>query len=537
MKVYHKTIRMSHACMFAAGMALLLGASSCSDKDTPGISDVEYNWDISGNKIVDIKPERTKVLRNPLTGWVTYTGLGDGLSDTFWEDYDNFESAVGRIKISDYSNVLFIRAAWTYFNPEEGKYAWDEDVNTVEAKRFRMLVKGAEERDMKLAFSFICDSQDKHDNFSPNYVKEAGAKGYVTTTGSVQVWSPYPDDPVFQEKYEAFIHAFAQKYDDPDVTMFISGTGIGKWGESHSVIYSTGDGSPREATFDWITDVFTREFKRVPCVINYHRAMLATVSWSDNPSELTYNMIESAVQKGYSLRHDAFGMKQYYKDWERAFAAAHKFERPILMEGGWVKGSHGSSINGDGYANYAEVRRGEFYEGKNAFVNMMDFRYSSNLANGETWSWFNEAYDLVEEFIQEGGYRLFPDKLSLPQNASAGSDVSIVHRWSNLGWGYCPTNIPQWNQKYKVAIALLDKTTGVPVKVYVHEEPCLNEWIKGTPNTYTWNLALGAVPAGDYEWGLGIVDTTKDNAIGLEIAARGDYTAEGWLRLSDITIR
>lgn len=523
-------------CLLMAGVTLTISILSCSDDNSPIESDMP-SWEISGNTVVSIKPEREKMLRNPLTGWVLYTGLGDGLNDSFWEDYDNMDSSVGKVKLSDYSNVLFIRAAWTYFNPEEGKYAWDEDVNTIEAQRFKWLVKGALERNMKLAFCFICDSQDKHDNFTPQYVKDAGAKGYVTTTGSVQVWSPYPDDPVFQEKFEAFVHAFAQKWDDPEITMFMSGLGIGKWGESHTVIYSTGDASPREKTFDWITDVYTKEFKRVPCFINYHRAMLGTVSWTDNPSDATYNLLESAIQKGYCLRHDAFGMKNYYKDWERNFAAAHRFQRPIIMEGGWVKSSHGTSINGDGYANYAEVRQGEFNEGKNACVNMMDLRYSSNIAGGETWSWFNEAYDLVKEFIQEGGYRLYPDKISLPTSASSTETVSITHRWSNLGWGYCPTNIPQWNQKYKVGLALLDKNTGEPVKVYVDQDPCLNEWIKGTPNTYSWSLNLQEAPKGDYIWGLGIVDTTKDNAIGLEIAAKGEYTTSGWLKLSEITIK
>lgn len=43
---------------------------------------------------------------------------------------------------------------------------------------------------MKLAFTFVVDSRDKHYNFTPNFVKEAGAKGYETQTGSVKVWSP-----------------------------------------------------------------------------------------------------------------------------------------------------------------------------------------------------------------------------------------------------------------------------------------------------------------------------------------------------------
>ena len=525
----------NRACTLLAGAVIAAAATSCSDDDN--IPTGAYNWEVSGNQVVNIKPERYKMLRNPLTGWVLYAGLGNGLSDTFWEDYDNMQSAEGKVRVSDYSNVLFIRAAWTYFNPEEGKYIWNEgECNTKPAQRFKMLVDGAKERSMMLAFSFICDSQDKHDNFTPDYVRQAGAKGYETTTGSVKVWSPYPDDPVFQEKFAKFIHDFAAKYDDPSVTMFMSGTGLGKWGESHTVIYSTGNNDPRESVTNWITDLYMKEFKRVPCFINYHRALFATASYTENVSALTESLIQSAIDKGFCLRNDAFGMKSYYKDWERNFAAAHRYERPIIMEGGWVRTSHGGSIKGDGYEDYADVRRGEYYEGKGAYVNMMDFRYGSNIAMGETYSWFNDAFDLVKEFIAEGGYRLYPDKISVPASASSSSTVTITHRWSNLGWGYCPTNIPQWNQKYKVAFALLDNSTMQPVRVYVDETPCLNEWIKGKPSTYGFSFNLGGVAPGRYTWAVGLVDTTMDNAIGLEISAKGDISPEGWLKLTEVSV-
>ena len=133
--------------------------------------------------------------RNPLQGWVIYAGLGDGLADNFWSQYDKMQSSEGTVKVSDYATTLFIRAAWTYFNPEEDVYAWQPTCNTKPAQRLRMLMEGAKTRNLRLAFSFITDSRDKHDNFTPQYVRDAGAKGFESTTGSVQVWSPYPDDP------------------------------------------------------------------------------------------------------------------------------------------------------------------------------------------------------------------------------------------------------------------------------------------------------------------------------------------------------
>lgn len=281
-----------------------------------------------------------------------------------------------------------------------------------------------------------------------------------------------------------------------------------------------------------------KTFTKVPIFINYHRCLLSSSSFDGANLDDTADLIDRAVKKGFSLRHDAFGMKQYYKDWERGIATTYRYQCPFIMEGGWVKSSHGSSIKGDGYADYAEVRKGEFDEGKGANVNMMDFRFSSSPQTGETHSWFNSAFKLVKEFIADGGYRLYPDKVSLPENASSNGKVVLTHRWSNLGWGYCPTNLPQWNQKYKVAFALLDKTTEKSVKVFVDPNPEISDWVQGTPHTYKTELTLSDVTPGQYEWAVGIVDTTKDNAIGIIISARDEYqTEDGWVKLSDVTIK
>lgn len=541
MRNYMSKVKMT-AMSLALITSILFIGTSCSDKDD--LDATGYSWNVAGNKIVNIKPERSKFLRNPLQGWNIYTGIGSGMMDNFWDIYDNFDSSEGKVKVSDYGTTLYIRGAWSDFNPEEGVYIWQDGVNTEPAKRFRMLVNGAKERNLKLAFTFVVDSRDKHYNFTPDYVREAGCKGYVTTTGSVQVWSPYPDDPIFQEKYAKFLQDFAAKYNDPDLTNYVSGFGLGKWGETHTLKYWAVDNKEKTEketkyeVFEWITDLMAKTFTKVPIFINYHRCLLSSSSFDGANLDDTADLIDRAVKKGFSLRHDAFGMKQYYKDWERRIATTYRYQCPFIMEGGWVKSSHGSSIKGDGYADYAEVRKGEFDEGKGANVNMMDFRFSSSPQTGETHSWFNSAFKLVKEFIADGGYRLYPDKVSLPENASSNGKVVLTHRWSNLGWGYCPTNLPQWNQKYKVAFALLDKTTEKSVKVFVDPNPEISDWVQGTPHTYKTELTLSDVTPGQYEWAVGIVDTTKDNAIGIIISARDEYqTEDGWVKLSDVTIK
>ena len=578
-----KDIR-KYGLMLLSGMMLtstLVVGTSCSDDDEASSSTSALWNDVPGNEVINITPERNKMLRlyeydkngnkipieyntelggggpvldsegnpvyktkliNPMQGWVVYGGLGDGLIDDLEEQYSNFDTAEGKDNVFLYGGTMYVRGAWSDFEPGEGKYIWDETIwneqhDTITAKRFRMMRDIAKKYGMKLAFTFVVASEDKHYNFTPEYVRAAGCGTYPVKTGSFEGWSPYPDDPVFQEKYEKFLTAFAEKFNDPDVTQFVSGFGLGKWGETHTLRYSTGDESPREATTEWISSLMARLFTRVPIVINYHRCIMSTTDKAGADLSMAEKLIAMCVDKGFSLRHDAFGMKQYYQNWERGIATQYRYQRPIIMEGGWVEAQHSGSIGGDGYKDFADVRLGEYNEAKGANVNMMDLRYSDEVHSGETHSWFNTAFNLVKEFISEGAYRLFPDMVSVPHSVNTGGKATIVHRWINLGWGYCPTNIPQWDQKYKVCFALLNKETGEPLYRFVDEEPLISDWVKSAPRSYRTSISLADVAPGEYTWGVGLVDTTKNNEIGIIISAADEYqTRDGWVKIADVTV-
>lgn len=504
--------------MFSA----LLSCSSGGDSEEQPIPG---GGDVSKNEIVKITPNRTRVLRNPLNGWVMY-GTGDFTSNTF-AGYDNIKvpGIEETINVSDYANTLYLRTSWTLFNPEEGVYGWDTN------KALKALIHYAKSRDMRLAFRVVVDSRDKHSNFTPGFVKEAGAEGFYSQTGSATVWSPYCDDPIFQEKYEKFIKAFAEKFDNSDVVDFIDGYGLGKWGESHAVAYK--DEGNREQVFKWVVDLYLYNFKNVALAINYHRLIGTSESWGavDSTSE---SLLNYALSNGYILRQDAFGMTDYYQSWERSIARAWNNRRPILMEGGWIVSSHSYWNDPRGYSTIYDVRKGEFDDSKEGKVNTMDFRIGN-----ETMTWFQtkEAFKLVTDFVSEGGYRLAPAQVSVPTAISNNKSFSIAHRWRNLGWGYCPTNIPQWNDKYKVAFALLDPSTKQPKYVFVDDEPKLCDWVGGKVSSYTFTETLSGVDGGDYIWAVGIVDKTKDNSIGIELATNVDITTdEGWVELLDVKV-
>jgi len=470
----------------------------------------------------------TAVLRNPLSGWVLYAGADD---PTYWDRTYNVPG-VGTVKALDYASACYIRTSWAKLNPSDGVYAW-RDPNSTLGK----VIRGAAERGLPIAFRIVVDGRDQGLN-TPQFVFDAGATYYLENASFPLRRTPYPQDPVFKQYYAKLITELAVDFNDPKKCAFIDAYGLGKWGEAHNTIYenpTTSTGANTETlkaqVLNWITDLYTQKFTKVPLVINYHRLIGHPASWgAANANSIT--LLQNAINKGYSLRQDAFGMTDYYQSWERNFAASWKHKRPIIMEGGWITGgTHRYWIDPSG--NYREghpedVRLGEFNASAVAAVNMMDFRV------GEVTSWFQNSFTLVQRFIAEGGYRLYPDQVALPNTIATGSAATLSHRWVNMGWGYCPNNIPQWNYKYKVAFAILD-AAGAVKKLFIdnNSEPSL--WIKDHPTTYNFTTAAVDLPLGTYTWAVAIIDKTDSNKPGIQLATNGIVT-NGWLKLGDLQV-
>ncbi|WP_411973134.1 DUF4832 domain-containing protein [Sphingobacterium sp. Lzh-3] len=454
--------------------------------------------------------------------------------DTYW-DIEYFVPALGKkVKVIDYASACYVRTSWSSLNPSDGVYAW-EDPNSKIGK----LLKGAQTRGLPIALRIVVDGRDQGQN-TPKFVFDLGAKYYLENENHPDRQTPYPQDAVFRKYYTKFITALAKEFNDPEKTSFIDAYGLGKWGEAHYVVYedpkmATPESTEKikEETLDWVTSLYANTFTKVPLVINYHRLVGHPESWGAvNPN--SERLLDKAIDKGYSLRQDAFGMTGYYQNWEKDFAKKWNFKRPIIMEGGWIIAPGKHRYWTDPSGKYREghdedVRKGEFDLSAEAHVNMMDFR-----AGGETESWF-KSFDLVQRFITEGGYRVYPDQINLPQDIKSGKIAQIAHRWQNMGWGYLPNNIPQWNYKYKVAFALLDANGNVK-KIFVDRQSEPSAWLKGTAASYKL-IAKVDLPSGIYSWAVAIVDTTKENKPAIQLALDGDLTAQGWTKLSALQVK
>lgn len=481
-------------------------------------------------KTYEFAPDTISVLRNPLQGWVMY--LGRTWDENFWEtqgyDHIRVKGSQQEVKVSDYATCAYIRTSWSSLEPEEGRYIWEDPES-----RLMKLLESVKDRGLKIAFRIVIDGRDQGQN-TPQYVFDAGAKGYFDPKNPGKNFSPYPDDKIFQEKYSRFFKAFGERFDHPSEVEFIDAYSLGKWGESHSMIYENNDNKLN--VFEWMVDLASESFKKVPTVIHYHR-MLGDPDadgWGEVSPD-TEHMLNYAIDKGFILRHDAFGMTGYYQDWEKETASNWNNIRPIIMEGGWITGAHHRYWR-DPSGNYREghpedVRRGEFMASEEARVNMMDLRI-----NDETRSWFQDSFPFVQEFIKRGGYRLYPSKIIAEEYAHQNSEIELISEWRNMGWGYCPTNLPQWNQKYKVGIALFDHKEE-PVKIIIEEKSDLSKWLQNKSEIYTTKVDLRGLPPGKYIWAVALVDVTEGNQPGLKMAVDSPNCDGEWLKIGDLQIK
>ena len=154
----------------------------------------------------------------------------------------------------------------------------------------------------------------------------------------------------------------------------------------------------------------------------------------------------------------------------------------------------------------------------------------------ETKGWTERANDLVEKFIVQGGYRIYPYSVSLPVRAKSNSTVTISHEWKNTGNGYLPNNMPNWNYKYKPAFALFDQQ-GNPVQTWVDDNAEPSDWLHNAVHSYTYPVTFTDIPEGTYQWAVAIVDQTKNQQPGIKLAIKDKKEKEGWVLLNDIVIQ
>lgn len=463
------------------------------------------------SKAIDLQQDRSGLLRNPCMGWGLYDDAVGNVANA--EEYWAAQDEAAR----NYASFFYIRWRWSEMEPEEGKYAWIYDEN------YKKLIQGALDRGLKLCFRIYDNGQDNIRQGTPEYVRAAGAQGYeVEGQNNAKLWTPYADDPIFQQKYEKFVAAFAKEYDNPDIVDFIDGHSLGWWGEGSHIKYLNSD--KKKETFDWFTTMYSKNFKNIILVLPYN-------------SEIGFNTEKEIAidQKGYGLRRDGLGSMWFTENDEKV---ANEMYGKVLMVGecaywGGYTAAYEPFKNDTKYSfkSWKDVYNQSFDHAQTYHFNTLDLRTIT-----ETKGWTGLAPELVRKFVLNGGYRVYPTYVIMPYEASAGQTVSISHSWRNTGYGYLPNNMKNWNYKYKPAFALFDES-GKLVKSWIDEDAEPSQWLSNQRKNYTYEVSLDGISRGNYQWAVAIVDKTKDNQPGINIGIKDKEKKDGWTFISEMTIK
>jgi hypothetical protein len=449
------------------------------------------------------------LVRNPATGWMLYDDATGEVAkaDEYWPAMD----AAAR----QHASIFYLRWRWAEAEPQEGRYAWLYDSN------FKALIAGARQRNLRLAFRFYVNSESNLRQATPDYVRQAGAAGFMENGWHGPLWTPYADDPVFQQKLAAFVAAFAKEFDDPARVDFVDALGLGWWGEGHHIPLK--DSSHRDQVLRWILDTYSQSFHKVLLGWQFgtsfgtdndeHAAILGEdmVYRRDGLGSRWFSPAEKAVCLRLFPRHPLYAERCYWGGNEKTPASVAR-EEP----------SYGPQIK-----TWRDLDRLALQDALDHHANTLDLRTIPDVKRFLTYP------DLIEKFKRQGGYRLAPVEVRYPRQLKAGETFLLEHAWVNLGVGVLPNLNQRWGGKYRPVFAIIPSDlslAGPNPWVDACAEP--GEWVRGAVQAYALRVRLDCATApGEYTMVCAMPDTRHDGgpdvALALSVPRLGSWYVLG----------
>ncbi|MBN1506188.1 MAG: DUF4832 domain-containing protein [Sedimentisphaerales bacterium] len=355
----------------------------------------------AGAKTTVVHPADTGVaLVNPGMGWVLH-------------HYDNSPfNYGGKLAPSDTVDdfpgvgVIYLRIAWSYLEPQEGQFNW----SVLDTPAQRWLDEGKQ-----IALRISC-SEGSPRFATPEWVRQAGAKGYFFTGGkgidpNGRAWEPDYDDPIFIEKLDHFLAALAERYDGNPEVAFIDVGSFGIWGEGHTY-WSTKKPYSAETIRRHI-DLHTKHFKKTLLAANDDFAS----------HDRGRSVIEYTAQQGLTLRDDSIlvqgGQNAYFS---ADFAPLFWQKVPVVLES----------------EHYGPSRSRGYWKDGSQYLQAIE-KYHASYTSVHWWprEFLAANEDLVRRINQRLGYRLQLLEASWPAEVAADGTFWFATKWQNAGVAPC----------------------------------------------------------------------------------------------------
>ncbi|HYN03407.1 MAG TPA: DUF4832 domain-containing protein [Vicinamibacteria bacterium] len=461
--------------------------------------------------------DATRVLVNPHKGW--YHHFPDNHPDKYRiaRDADLVEFPG--------MDHLYIRMAWAYLEPREGQFDW--------AVIDRLVDKWTA-HGLGIAFRISCKetSTDRIEQqyATPRWVMEAGAQGghyrMGKATGPEGPWEPLYDDPVFLEKLERFLAAFAARYDGQPWLRYVDVGSIGDWGEGHS--WASSRKTLSFAVRKRHVDLHLKYFKSSQLVISddYVHAL-------PDPAERA-SLHQHILANGISYRDDSIMVDGYFSGSSdrftvrspELFADAYRLTPAVLEleHYGKVK----SLGNWEARPDSAAFKFGKGKAGPEFFRGAIDLLHATYIGyHGDARDWLDDNPELTKELLNRCGYWLFPTSMELPSTVAAGSVTSFRVTIDNRG--VAPPYHP-----YELRVRLSgDGVSWVGVVGRADRS-----WLPGAPVTVQNQLALSAdLKPGRYTVSLGLIDGSSGRDRPVELALKASARdVEGYYRVAEVEV-
>jgi hypothetical protein len=376
-------------------------------------------------RVVDFRPfwDEATPLANPHKGW--YHHYFDNGVDKYLPKDD--------VELSGFPGMdhIYLRLAWSYLEPEEGRFNWP----VVDAPIEKWTAKG-----MGVAFRISCKetgtNRAEQQFATPRWVRDAGAKGghysKGVAAGPEAPWEPVYDDPVFLAKLDAFLQAFAGRYDGQPWLRYVDVGSVGDWGEGH-----TSSGSRLKygyAAMARHVEMHARHFRKTPLVISDDY-----VTSLSEPQERS-RLRELIRTLGISYRDDSILVDWYVTTYSKTWTV----RSPELFEDVWQKVptvfelEHYGSVKGKGNwvprPGSSLARFGGGKTGADFFKGALELLHATYIGyHGYAGEWQADNPALTGELLNRCGYWFFPLSASVPERLVAGRPNAVSIEWLNRG--------------------------------------------------------------------------------------------------------
>jgi hypothetical protein len=446
--------------------------------------------------------DSTTVLKNPHKGWELHY-------------FDNGIKKYGtRLKPGDFLqdfpglHTIYLRLAWSFLEPEEGKFNW-QVIDTV--------INRWTSHGYKISFRITCKETGEPVFATPEWVKNAGAKGSFRPESRLRNWAPDYGDPVFLQKLGNFHKAFAARYAHQPWLEYIDIGSIGEWGEGHT------------SSSGWYDVPVEVVKKHIDLHRKYYPNNVLILSddylgQRDKDDGADRELLAHAMKNRLGFRDDSSGVNWYVV---LGFGYAN-IRSPEIFDLVWE--NIPVVLESD---HYSSVQKYKLWDSGKRFEKGIEETHAS-IIGFHHWprEWLAENRAVAEKLANKCGYWYFPKYAVLPDTLRKDSDKNYLKMtWENHG-------VAPAYHKYDARLQLRDKQSGKTV-VFDLKESNNRKWMPGRIVGEYYQLKLpAALLPGKYDIKIGLFDNCNAGSTPVRLALNPSRRSDdGFYKMGEIIVK